>query len=649
MSYADVSPEIPLDCVAASIAALIWQGGRKEGKKIAMHRQSRFNVVWRCLAVSVLILTALGASWQFTPPVMALENYGPWRAEYFDNQNLMGAPKLVRTDNFIDFGWNLDSPDPSIPNEHFSVRWTGFIHFAGGTYRFTVVTDDGVRLWIDEQPVLDKWQVQPETRYEVPITLAAGYHYVRMEYFDNTDRAVAKMFWERVDGAAPVPTSAFRGEYFGNRWLSGAPVLVRQDAEINFNWGYGAPDAALPADCFSVRWTRELFFNAGNYTFFSRTDDGVRVWVDSTLVIDRWFDQSATTTASKAIYISQGNHAVRVEYYENTGVASAQVWWQAGGVIPTPVTPVPPAVTEVIVDDLSSGFSRSGPPSGWFQASIGYGGHMFYTYNSVYQVLNAVTWTPKLSTAGYYDVYAFIPRNYADTRAARYRVFHNGQRDDAVIAQALYFDQWVKLGTFYFHAGGGEYVYLADNTGEAYASKRLGFDAIKFVLKGAVTPPTPVPPPPPVCAIMPQAGFGNIWNNNATVRSRLGCALAPEQSLWSAEQGFQGGYLFWRSDTRTIYALYSNGTWQSFADTWDESQPASDPSLIPPPGFSQPVRGFGKIWREQAEARGRLGWATEAERGLFAAIEPFQNGLMIWSNAKGTFVIYNDGTWQLFR
>jgi hypothetical protein len=581
-------------------------------------------------------------------PAQAMENYGPWRGEYFDNQDLSGTPRLVRTDAGVDFDWNLAAPDPLIPNEHFSVRWTAFVQFDSAVYRFTAVTDDGMRVWIDERLVLDRWYLQPTTQYQMDVTMAAGYHYLRVEYFDSTDRAVAKFFWDR-QGAAPPASTGWQGEYYSNPWLIGNPVLTRSDAEVNFDWGYGAPGAGVPADNFSARWTRTLYFDAGAYTFYSRTDDGVRIWLDSQIILDRWFDQSAVA-ASAGVNIAQGNHYVRVEYYERTGVASARVWWQRDGApAPTP-TPIPPSgTTEVIVDNLSPGFSRGGPPSYWHEANIGYGGHIYWTRNSTYQVVNYGQWTPNLPGAGYYAISAFIPRNYADTRAARYRVFHNGQRDDAVIAQSLYFDQWVNLGVFYFNATGGEFVYLADNTNEDYSSRRLAYDAIRFTRQGAPAPaPTPTPVPLPGCVISPEAGFGRVWSSNATVRSRLGCPIEQEKTISAAEENFQNGFLFWRSDGKIIYALYQSGTWQSMVDTWKEGDPVSNPSLTPPWGYYQPVRGFGKVWREEPGVRDRLGWATDTERGFSAAVQSFEHGLMIWSNAKGVYVLYHNGTWQRF-
>ena len=91
----------------------------------------------------------------------------------------------------------------------------------------------------------------------------------------------------------PVFSGGWKGEYFDNRTLSGAPILVRQDARVGFDWATSAPSALLPTDNFSVRWTRTLSLPAGNYLFTTHTDDGVRVWLDDKLIIDRWQEGSA--------------------------------------------------------------------------------------------------------------------------------------------------------------------------------------------------------------------------------------------------------------------------------------------------------------------------------------------------------------------
>jgi len=128
--------------------------------------------------------------------------------------------------------------------------------------------------------------------------------------------------------------SRWRGEYYDNQTLSGEPLFARCDDAVNFDWGYNAPDPLLPVDHFSVRWTNVPNFNSGRYRFHTNTDDGVRLWVDGSLLIDQWHNQGATEYTAE-INLSTGQHQVRMEYYENIGWAGAQLWWEAVST-PTP-------------------------------------------------------------------------------------------------------------------------------------------------------------------------------------------------------------------------------------------------------------------------------------------------------------------------
>jgi len=162
---------------------------------------------------------------------------------------------------------------------------------------------------------------------------------------------------------------------------------------------------------------------------------------------------------------------------------------------------------------------------------------------------------------------------------------------------------------------------------------------------GPAGPGTPTPTLP-TCSITPILGFGRIWTTYATVRSRLGCPNQLETNTWSGEQTLVGGYMFWRGDLRLIYALYNNGTWQSFVDTWYEGDQEWDPAIVAPAGYYQPKRGFGKVWREQAGVRDKLSWGTIEERGTNASWQGYEGGMMLWSGNLGIFVLYNDGTWS---
>ena len=134
---------------------------------------------------------------------------------------------------------------------------------------------------------------------------------------------------------ATVPSDRWRGEYFNNRVLSGAPAMVRDEGAgfINFNWGAGSPsiDCGISVDNFSARLTRTVNFAAGVYRFTVAADDGVRLYIDGALKLDKWFDQSATTYTVD-VFLAAGHHTIRLEYYENGGLAVAELSWGLLGV-----------------------------------------------------------------------------------------------------------------------------------------------------------------------------------------------------------------------------------------------------------------------------------------------------------------------------
>jgi beta-glucosidase len=116
------------------------------------------------------------------------------KGEYFNNDNLQGAPALVRTDERIDFHWGNGSYKDGEPVDHFSARWTGyFVPPAEDDYKFYVSADDGVRLYIDNALVIDDWKKHGETLNTYAMHLQAGKpHNIRLEYFEDTGTATAR-------------------------------------------------------------------------------------------------------------------------------------------------------------------------------------------------------------------------------------------------------------------------------------------------------------------------------------------------------------------------------------------------------------------------------------------------------------------------
>jgi hypothetical protein len=276
-------------------------------------------------------------------------DYPGWKGEYFDNARVAGQPVLVRNDNDLSFNWGLGAPDPRVPADQFSVRWTRSLLLPEAAYRFLARADDGVRLWVDDRLIIDEWHEAKAQTYEGYAWLTAQPHKIRVEYYDGGGNANVNVWWEQV-----VRFSGWRGEYFANRNLDDPPLFVRNDDEIQFDWGTGSVGYGLPADNFSARWTRSTRMQAGTYTFGVLVDDGVRVYVDGQLIIDEWRNSPATLYETM-VNLSEGQHKIVVEYYDQVGHAIVQLGWRLMGtptLSPTPTstftrTPTPTATASV--------------------------------------------------------------------------------------------------------------------------------------------------------------------------------------------------------------------------------------------------------------------------------------------------------------
>ncbi|HJP92483.1 MAG TPA: glycoside hydrolase family 3 C-terminal domain-containing protein [Pyrinomonadaceae bacterium] len=119
------------------------------------------------------------------------------KAEYFSNQELRGPAATVRTDARIDFNWGRYKPTPQLSENNFSVRWTGKLKpTESGRYTLGFTADDGARLYLDGQLLVDAWAKNPNKTVTKEVTLEAGRSYdLRMEYFQNNREAVAKLVW----------------------------------------------------------------------------------------------------------------------------------------------------------------------------------------------------------------------------------------------------------------------------------------------------------------------------------------------------------------------------------------------------------------------------------------------------------------------
>ncbi len=158
---------------------------------------------------------------------------------------------------------------------------------------------------------------------------------------------------------APQAAGPWAAEFWNNTDQSGSPVLKRTDSALSHNWGYGSPDSSrVFADNFSARWTRNIAFTAGIYRFGVQADDGFRLYVDGTLVLDQYGYEGEV---SKAVEVSvpAGTRQVRLDYVEKTGVAMVKFNYLKVGAEPGAISQ-PPAQSQ----DWSADYFNNGDLSG---------------------------------------------------------------------------------------------------------------------------------------------------------------------------------------------------------------------------------------------------------------------------------------------
>ncbi|MDP3954420.1 MAG: PA14 domain-containing protein, partial [bacterium] len=145
------------------------------------------------------------------------------------------------------------------------------------------------------------------------------------------------------DNCSQINTGSFYGCYYGNKNLGNLRYTRTDSYPLNFDWGLGSPGSPLGTDNFSVKWRGNFPFETANYEFSITVDDGARLYIDGQLVIDRWFDQAATTY--KAVRsMTSGNHIIELEYFETKGRAVAKMSWVKVG---TSTDTTPPVISGV--------------------------------------------------------------------------------------------------------------------------------------------------------------------------------------------------------------------------------------------------------------------------------------------------------------
>ena len=167
------------------------------------------------------------------------EDNNTFLGEYYSSPNTGGSPDfgdlvLTREDDVINFDFGGGSPDNSIPNDDFQIRWTATIEAeTAGNYNFRSYTDDGLRLYIDGQLIIDYWQDQGPTNRTGSIYLSEGSHECVMEYYENGGGAVASLYWTPPGGTESL---VLQNDAVENSDAIFLTDLTDLDGKISFLW-----------------------------------------------------------------------------------------------------------------------------------------------------------------------------------------------------------------------------------------------------------------------------------------------------------------------------------------------------------------------------------------------------------------------------
>jgi hypothetical protein len=238
---------------------LLWNHLAHSKEVRLQERGNRRLKLSRVVASSLFFLSMLfvglqGA--QATPghaPLLAPEP--GLQGEYFDNPDLQPPMVFSRMDNIVDFFWANDAPDASLPHDGFSVRWSGQVQAQfSEMYTFHTFSDDGVRLWVDGQLLIDNWTVHGTEEDSGSLPLQAGEWYdIRLEYFEGGGEARMSLEWSSPSTTQSViPTFALRYPDVSKVTISHAPATAIADGsspiviDVEMLDELGNPIQALP-------------------------------------------------------------------------------------------------------------------------------------------------------------------------------------------------------------------------------------------------------------------------------------------------------------------------------------------------------------------------------------------------------------------
>jgi hypothetical protein len=283
--------------------------------------------------------------------------------EYYDEAELQNASalRLRRIDNSVNFNFGYDAPDPSMEPESFSIRWTGYIKpLVSGNYTFKTYSDDGVRVFIEEDSVINNWGhlSLAFSVSDTPVYLEGGTYYpITVEYQQLPLYAGVFLFWQSESvPMSLIPEANYfvleetynsysTAQYYNTLDRSGegfrstfyevdqngntSPTPGNETiGQVYYEWGGEAPDG-ISTDAFygEVNGYLEAKFTEDVTLVFS-VDDSVKVWLDDVLVINEWGWNSREDFTYTFSATAGERYKIDIEYMERGLGATLIMGWR---------------------------------------------------------------------------------------------------------------------------------------------------------------------------------------------------------------------------------------------------------------------------------------------------------------------------------
>jgi hypothetical protein len=248
-----------------------------------------------------------------------------WQAEYYANMNLSGVPKYTQREVRIDYDWGDESGPWGLPDEQFSIRWTGLWDMEVGKYTFFVDSDDGVRLWLDDELLIDAWMWGVGTHQVSKEIQVEGPHQIVVEYFEGTGGASIRVHWRRTD-----LYPQWQGDYYNDPWVEGSRAFSQKAPAIQFDWEEDCPAGISDCDSFSIAWEARPLFEPGTHRIFIYADEGYQLLVDGTKVKEGGWNSGQGGGGEDASYVlhvtGTEHHTIAYNFHDQGGAAEARLW-----------------------------------------------------------------------------------------------------------------------------------------------------------------------------------------------------------------------------------------------------------------------------------------------------------------------------------